>query len=691
MKLFNTIKQYKFSTKLLKTLLVILVLSSNLFAQCQSSDGEKLPYDLTEVGLDSLLNMELEVTSPAKKPQSLQSAPSALFVLTGKDIRRSGATHIADALRLVPGVNVAQVNGNQWAITIRGLNHTFARNVLVMLDGQSIFTPGFNGVFWDQHDIDLMDIDRIEVIRGPGASVWGSNAVNGVINIITCSARGTQGTRVTIGGGTKDTSHLSMRYGGNIDQHTHYRIHAKLNQKNDNKFIDGTDANDGYDHFSAGFRLDKELNEKDELMFVANTALIDKNLNFIAPSVFAPYTDSETYSGDKEQYVASFVSKFTRNYSESESAFAQLDYTFEKQGGNIFPLIRHTATFETQHRFSPLKNHDFIYGLSLRINKDDIEGNFADDFDPETRTTHLFTAFFHDNISFFDNKLNLTLGSKFEYNSYTHFEYMPNARLLWKAKESTSLWVSAARAVAIPSRVFDDVIIPVSAFPDQETGLTVLPTVFGSDNIESENLFALEMGLRSQLTKTSSIDIALFYNEYGDYQTFETGMPFVGTLRDQTTPAIIAPLIFGNGFEIQTYGFEVASSHELLPWWKVHSAYSFINIDVDTGNSTDTTSENFYSEGSPQQQAVIRSQINIGENIEFDTTLRFVDQIKADNIDAYTELDVRLAYLFDEKNQITLTGFNLLEDNHSEFKSQVFQAPLVRLHRTFFLSYTHWF
>jgi iron complex outermembrane receptor protein len=440
---------YKIVSLIVLLIFAVIITNDQLFAEEQIKATEELPYDLTDVNLSDLLNLELEVTSPAKKPQSLSSVASALFVLTARDIRRSGATHIADALRLVPGINVAQVNGNQWAITARGLNNTFARHLLVLLDGQSIFTPGFNGVFWDQYDIDLDNVERIEVIKGPGAAVWGSNAVNGVINIITYKASHTQGNRVVLGGGTREQARASMRHGGSIDQHTHYRAYTKLSQKADNQYKTGENSNDGYDSLQTGFRLDKEVNEKDQFMFISNLGYTDKYLRDDAPSIIPPYVDSKTYSGDKEQYVASLISKYSRNYSKDESAHIQFDYNLEKQLGKIFPLVRHTAHVEAQHRQKIFGNNDFIYGGSYRFNYDDIEGNFADNFVPQIRNTNLITMFAHNEVPLVEDKLILTLGSKFEYNSHTQYEFMPNARLLWKVKENTSIWTAISRAVAI--------------------------------------------------------------------------------------------------------------------------------------------------------------------------------------------------------------------------------------------------
>lgn len=672
----------------LKKILLLLVMFS-FVSTSLNAEPKELPYDLTEVNLGDLLNLELEVTSPSKKPQSFSSVPAALFVLTARDIKRSGVTHIADALRLVPGINVAQVNGNQWAITARGFNNTFARHLLVLLDGQTIFTPAFNGVFWDQYDIDLDNIERIEVIRGPGASVWGSNAVNGVINIITYKASHTQGSRVSVGGGTREKARVSVRHGGSIDQHTHYRAYSKFSKKGNNQYQSGEKANDDYDSIQTGFRLDKEVNKRDNFLFIANGSSTDKFLRDDAPSLTPPFVDSQTYSGDKQQYGASLISRYSRQYSEVESAYVQMDYNFERQLGQIFPLFRHTAHVEAQHRQRLNNFHDFIYGASYRFNYDDIGGNFADNFIPQQRNTNLFTFYVNDEMPLVDDKLMLTLGTKVEHNAHTQFEFMPNARLLWKVKPNTSVWTAVSRAVANPSRVFDNVAIPVAAFPEPTSGLTGLVTAFGNPKVEAENLMAYEAGFRTQIGSNSSLDVTAFYNNYDDFQTLEAGAPYVGFLKNQTAPALIIPYYFGNGFEISTYGAEAAVSYIPFQWWQFHASYAYLQIEVDKGNSTDDLNPSFYSGASPHHQANLRSQFDLNSFTQFDTTFRYVDRLPADKINSYLEMDIHLAFALSENNELSINGFNLLENGHEEFASHVIPAPLVRFERTYYIQFTH--
>jgi iron complex outermembrane recepter protein len=655
------------------------------------STGEDLPADLTQVDLKQLLNFDIEVTSPSRKKQKISDVPSAIFVLSGDDIRRSGSNHIADALRMVPGLNVAQVSENQWAITARGHNNTFARHLLVLLDGQSIFTPMFNGVFWDQFELDLDDIDRVEVIRGPGAAVWGSNAVNGVINIITCSAHETVGNRVSAGGGSSERVLLDAKHGGKTSEDTSYRVAARYVDRTDNGKVVGGNAQDSYRIASNSMRLDSKLTKKDSLSVSSYNFFGSKDLQVDVPSLQEPFIDSESFSGEKDQYGSNIVARLDRANGERESSFIQADYAFERQSGKIFPLYRHTLHTEGQQRIQIFDGHDFIYGLGYRLNEDTLYGNFADALIPEHRSTYLFNGYVSDDIAVVPDLLQLQLGAKVENNTYTQFEFMPNIRLSLHASDSTSIWAAVSRAVANPSRVFDDIEYPASASRDPNTGLVVLPTLFGSGEIESENLIAYESGIRSQLSKTVSLDVAFFYNEYGDYQTLETGTPFVAVPRDQTQPAIIVPLIFANGFELNTYGGEATVSWSPLQWWKVSSSYSHLQFDLSRGNSTDVVNEGFYTGASPKHQGTMRSFVNVTDTVELDTLWRYVAGLDYRDIDGYFEMDARIGWAYTKQLSFSLLGQNLLNGAHEEFVSAVIPSTPVEISRSVFGKLTYSF
>jgi iron complex outermembrane receptor protein len=296
-----------------------------------------------------------------------------------------------------------------------------------------------------------------------------------------------------------------------------------------------------------------------------------------------------------------------------------------------------------------------------------------------------------DDITLISDLLQLQLGGKVEHNTYTQFEFLPNIRLSLRASDSTSVWAAVSRAVANPSRVFDDLEYPASASQDPNTGLVVLPTLFGNGEIESENLIAYESGVRSQLTKTVSFDLAFFYNEYGDYQTLETGTPFVAVPRDQSQPAIIVPLVFGNGFEINTYGGEATLSWNPLSWWKVSSSYSHLQFDLYRGNSTDVVNEGFYTGASPKHQGTLRSFINLTDTLELDTLWRYVGTLDYRSIDSYLEMDARIGWAYTKQLSFSLAGQNLLNGAHQEFVSAVIPSAPVEISRAVFGKFTYSF
>ena len=658
--------------------------SQSAHAACgsQESAGQELPDDLTTVGLEQLLSFDIEVTSPAKKKQKYSEVASAIYVLTHEDIRRSGVTHVAEALRMVPGISVARINTNRWAISARGFNSSFANKLLVLVDGQSIFTPGFNGVFWDQHELLLEDIDRIEVIRGPGAAIWGSNAVNGVINIITCSAKHTQGNFVSAGGGTEEQLMTSMRHGGKLGEDTFYRVYGKFSRRDESKLVSGGDSADDYSSSLAGVRFDSDLNERDTLTVKTEGFIQDEDYPVVVPSIDPPFADADTFSGDKEQWGVNFLTDWTRKLSADSELDLHLDYTFERQKGLVFPLKRHTFHVNGHHRFSPFADHDLIYGAGYRFYYDDIEGNFADDFDPESRDTHLYTAFFHDEISIIPETLRFIIGSKFELNSHTGFEFMPNGRLLWTPNKTHSIWLAASRAVANPSRVQDDVIGPIAAFPEPMSGLPALVTLFGDRDTKAEDLTALEVGYRFEASEEFSLDITGFVNMYDDFVSGEPGAPFVGTLKGQARPALIIPIVFDNQLEATGHGVELALEWVPQSWLRLVGSYSYININVDTDGSLDTTNEGFFEGGSPENQFNIRSQIDLPQNVEFDSQLRYVDHLSAGDIDSYFELDLRLAWRPWDDFEIAVVGQNLIEDSHQEFQGIILSPPSSEIERS---------
>ena len=637
--------------------------------------------DLEDLPNVSLLNFDSDIISASKKKERYAEVSSAIYLLTNEDIRRSGATHIAEVLRLVPGIQVARIDANRWAITARGFNSSFANLLLVLVDGVSIFSTDFNGVFWDQHELMLEDIEKIEVIRGPGAAVWGSNAVNGVVNIITKNSSDTQGSLLSAGGGSQERFFSSLRHGGKVGENASYRVFGKFVERDDNKFRDGGDSEDGYEHSHGGFRVDAKPSKEDSLTLKGTGFYLDKNLEVAVPSLSPPFVDRDSFSGGKTVWGASTLGRWERELPSSTLS-AQLDYSYEHQAGHVFPTDRHSAHIELRHQFSPLNNHNLLYGIEYRYSRSKIEPNFADAFIPKTRSANLFTFFLSDDVTLVQDKLRLIAGVKLERNSYTDYEVGPNVRLLWTPTPKQSVWASITRAVASPSRVSEDVITPIVAFPEPNSGLTGVVTLNGSSLSKAQNLTAYEIGYRAKLSETFSIDLAAFINDYDDILSSEPGEPFVDfPFGPSAPPALFLPNFFENNLNAQSVGVEVVAAWQFFEFWRLSGGYSFLDLDLSIGNSLDAANVTFFEGASPKNQFFLRSLLDVTQGVEFDSILRYVDHLTTGNIPSYLELDLRFAWTITDGVELSVVGQNLLESSHEEFVGVILPPPATEIKR----------
>ena len=433
----NTQNKYK---KILIFITFLVLLATPGLAQDVS--------DLKSMSLEDLMN--IRVTSVSKKPQRLLDAASAIYVITQEDIRRSGATNIPDALRRVPGIQVAHISANTWAITSRGLNGQFANKLLVLIDGRTVYTPLFSGVFWDVQDTLLEDIDRIEVIRGPGASLWGDNAVNGVINIITKKASDTQGGLLSTGYGDEQQGFASLRYGGKIGNSAHFRVYSKFFNRDNAVLASGEKANDRWDTLRGGFRIDWDVDNQDSLIVQGDIYDGETESNASTPILTSPF--KESFNDESEFAGWNVLTRWKRVFSDSSNMELQLYFDRTERESAMFREDRDTFDFDFQHRFKFGERHDIVWGLGYRLNHDDIRNTFSLSFNPDDRYMSLYSGFVQDEITLIEDKLLLTVGSKISYNKFTDSEIQPNARLLWKLHERHSAWISLSRAVRTPSR-----------------------------------------------------------------------------------------------------------------------------------------------------------------------------------------------------------------------------------------------
>jgi iron complex outermembrane receptor protein len=662
------------------------LLASVLSSAIAASADENVPMDLADLSLEELL--DVEVYSVAKKKQKLSESAAAVYVLTQEDIRRSGATSIPEVLRLVPGVEVARIDANKWSISVRGFNERFANKLLVLIDGRSVYTPLFAGVYWDVQDTLLEDIDRIEVVRGPGGTLWGANAVNGVINIITKNAEDTQGAFAEGGGGTEEQYFGSARYGAKVGDKAFLRVYGKFFDRDDSEGLDGRDADDQWRQLRAGFRSDWEPSEADAVTFQGD--IYDGVSNSLAtmpviPSPLAlggPFT--ETSSEVSDVTGGNVLGRWRHRFDGGSDAELQIYYDRTERSTPTFNEDRDTVDIDFQHNFTIDDRQSLIWGLGYRYSRDEIGSSFNLFFSPDDRGIHLFSGFLQDEISLFDDRLRLTLGTKLEHNDFTGFEFQPSGRFLWKPAQRHTVWGAVSRAVRTPSRSEDDIqirsrvdVAPVDLGPP--IGVAPIPfitTLNGSRTYDSEELLAFELGYRVQPIDTASIDVAAFYNIYDNLRTISPrrvapdGTPLPEPGLGGTPPNLTGEVAFdvGNFMEGETYGVEIAGDWRPLETWKVRAGYSILDIQLHLEGPAvyDPLSESA-EESSPHHQFFVRSLADLPFDLQLDTNFRWVDRLPSQGVNGYGTLDARLAWLPTDQLEVSVVGQNLLDKGHREF------------------------
>ncbi len=663
----------------------VVVIAPPLPARAQGLAEEQAQEDsadFAELSLEEL--MDIEVYSVSKRAQSLHDSAAAIYVLAQDDIRRTGATSIPELLRWVPGMEVAHIDANTWAITARGFNDRFANKLLVLIDGRSVYTPLFAGVYWDVQDTLLEDIDRIEVIRGPGGTIWGANAVNGVINIITKSAADTQGVLIAGGGGTEENFFSQARYGGKLSENSHYRVYGKYFDRGVFEDPPDGDPDDDWGTGQAGFRIDTKLSDSDELMIKGDGYDGERDNGQQEATLAPPY--QTTFDSENNVEGGNLIARWTHTTSEDLRFNLQAYYDRTERDDVQFRELRDTIDIEFQNDVRLFERNRFSWGLGYRWNKDSIRNEFVNSFDPDDDDTSLFSGFAQNELSLFDDKVFLTVGTKVEHNDYTGWEFQPSGRALWKVAEHHTVWGAISRAVRTPSRaendiILNNVVIPPGVTPPGFPGPPnpAVPTVIqllGNSNYDSENLLAYELGYRAQLHETFSLDLATYYNDYDDLRTvaLDPNVP-VEPLLDRTNIRFLA----GNEMEGEAYGAELAVDWLPRPDWRVRAGYSYIDINLDLDGpavQTDGISE-AAERASPHNTVFLRNLLDLPYDFELDTNLRYVDNVPSADTGDYVNLDVRFAWKPGEHWELAAVGQNLLEDNHKEFGASAFVSSEV--------------
>lgn len=631
------------------------------------------PNGLAGASLEDMMN--IDVTSVSKKEQTLSRTGAAVFVISQEDIRRSGATNIPDVLRIAPGVEVAQVNSNQWAISIRGFNTLYSNKLLVLIDGRTVYTDSFSGVYWDQVDVPLEDIERIEVIRGPGGTVWGANAVNGVINIITKSAADTKGGVVTAGAGTRQSGQGLAQYGADAGSKGAYRFFGKYFNNENSPLPGGVHAADGWHTWHAGFRSDWAPFRNDTVSVQgdflngdggATTQIVSGS----PPEAAALNNRLTNRSGD-------VLAHWDHELAGGSTASLQLyDNVISRREAGV-NISDNTLDAELEHHIAAGTRHDIVWGLDYRFTRSDLRpaASYGLQVNPALRQENLFALFAQDEIRL-SGSVFLTVGSKVEHNVYTGFEYAPSTQLVWKRSARDTFWASAARAIREPNSLEHGISYNLGVEPVPGAGQALI-LLTGNPRLEAERLNDFEGGYRAQVRSGLSVDLTGFLSYYHRLSTNEPRTPYVAFGSDG--PMIVAPLTYGNLAHARDFGLEAFANWQVTGRWKLSPGFSLLRMRLgnDPGGLDPTTAN--LAGYSPSRQFEMRSALDLRRHLEWDVSVKYTGALNTPAIPAYARVDTRLGWHLGESLEFSLTGQNLASARHFEFfdNSGLFTASLV--------------
>jgi iron complex outermembrane recepter protein len=641
------------------TLLTILLLAATSLAQMQVASSNEGDKPLKQLSLQELA--QIEVTTTSKEPVRANQTAAATYVVTDEEIRRSGATSIADALRLVPGVEVGRIDSHTWAVGMRGLQNNFSKSVLVLIDGRSVYTPLFAGVYWDVQDMILQDIDRIEVIRGPGATIWGPNAVNGVINIITKDSADTQGALVSVSGGNVDRTIESVRYGGRFGKRLTYRLYAKGFTRSPEFHTDGLNY-DAWHQERGGFRTDWNT-DRDSVMVESDI------YGGTSPRLLGTALSDDSVAG------GDVVARWRRKFANGSDMYLQSYFDRTIRTGLSIGETRNTIDIDFLHHFEAGR-HEISWGGGLRWSPNlVIAPTESVKVLPATTTDHQHSLFGQDEIHFFDKRVSLTVGAKLEHNNFNGLDVQPTLRLLYAPSDRHSFWAAVTRSIAIPSRIEEGFLLEGGP-----PGGAVI-RLSGTPNFKSEAVIGYEAGFRQMIGKKVYVDVAAFHNNYQDLQSFTAPTVSVVT---PPPPHLLLSLQYANDIAGTTNGVEIAPTWQATSWWRLTGSYSYVGIDMHanaaTADISSTGSVRTYEGSAPHHQMVVQSNFNIGKSLEFDQFLRTASSLPAQKVPSYTTLDARFGYTF-KSFEFSVVGQNLLQPHHFEWGTGDPNQSLVGIKR----------
>lgn len=655
----------------LKAVVSLLLLTA--YAIAGQSNEERLKH----LSLEQLGN--IEVTTATKEPEEVNRTPAAIYVLTNEDIRRSGASSIPEVLRLVPGIEVARIDASTWAIGIRGFGSIFSKSVLVLIDGRSVYTPLFAGVDWKIQNVMLEDVDRIEVIRGPGGTIWGANAVNGVINIITKNSKDTRGALVSLGGGNVDQGRGAFRYGGGVGENLSYRGYGMA-------FGSGPEFHPDHDNFDnwqlgqGGFRIDWDNKTRDTLTFQGDLykgAIGQRqSIGYYSPPASVNVDGTENESGGN--ILGHWRHELKGGSDIQVQAYYDRTYRLGPQVGET----RSTFDLDFIHHLRPPRQ-DVIWGFGARWSPSTIIQTAPTvDFVPHHQSDNVYSTFVQDEFEIAPDKLSITVGSKFEHNIYTEWEIQPSARLLYTPTSHQSVWTAVTGAVRTPSRLDEDLQLTELAITNP---VPVFLRIEGNPKFVSETLLGYEAGYRSLVSQKVSVDVAGFFNLYDHLSSLEPGALFVEA---NPPPAhLVFPAVYGNGLKGTTSGFEIAPNWKPKYWLRLEASYSYLHMDLkNKPGSLDISTVSSTVGSSPQHQGLVQAFLDLPGNVQLTLDYRQVSALPAQQVEGYGTPDIRLGWRAFQNILFSVAGQNLLQPHHAEYRAD--PGPLIGIQRDIYASIT---
>ena len=605
------------------------------------------PSDLKKLPLEALV--DVEITSASRRPENLWETSSAVDVITADDIEHAGVTTLPDALRLGTEVQVAQIDGHSWAVSVRGFDNTISNKVQVLMDGRSLYTPLFSGVFWDAQQTFLPDLEQIEIIRGPGATLWGANAVNGVINILTKSAEQTQGFLFYGGGGFEEDGFFGARYGGKIGDDTFYRVYV-THEEREGLPLEGDGDEDDGQMTQGGFRVDSKLNPDDHLTVQGD--FYSGNFDQL---------DMGNIDLDGENVLGRWTHQFDTDSSLMFQAYWDRTYRLIP---TVFEEERNTVDFEVQESLR-YGDHYIVLGGNYRLSHDNI-GNLGPTlaFIPDSETEHLLSGYVQDEWHIVPDKFYFTAGSKFEYNSFSGFEIQPTGRLTWMPDSNQTLWAAVSRAVRTPTRIDQNLVSPNPAFS--------MPLLIANEDFGSEDLIAYELGYRIKATSTLSFDLAGYYNDYRHLRSVE--------------PLPNGQITIENKLAGDTYGAGITTKWRVTDWWQLDGSVSLLHENIHTTEGGHDLNNAKGETNDPGASCIFHSGMDLPYHLRLDTYLRYVDDLPHPYTPSYVTGDLRLAWAPTKTYEFAIVGRNLFDEAHPEFASST-PALTREVERTVYVTF----